>query len=264
MKVKDLPEVIQSHLVGYTSDGANLRTESYADVFHYTHPTKQNLFLKVRDAIIAPQEPDLRSETIAMSWLEGKLNVPSVICFHEEYEAQYVVMTQIEGDSGIHQNAMDDVPNLIREFASGLRQIHSISTDSCPLDWRTERYISWTEGLIEMGALDYQMPAGKTRTFLKRELSSIKASLPAAEDLVFTHGDYCLPNILIQDGRLRGIIDWGYAGIGDRYRDFVSAYYTIRRNLGTEWVPMFFEAYGLQDLDWNKLTVYQKVHDFID
>ena len=263
MKVENLPQPVLSHLIGYTSDGDNLKTESCADVYLFTHPKKPSLFLKIRNTRFAPQESDLRTEKIAMSWLHGKLNVPNAICFHEERELQHLVMTQIAGVSGIHQDAMNGVPNLIREFAFGLREIHSISMDSCPLDWRMERYFSWWEGLIEMGAIHSQIPTGKTRTFLRDELCSMKSGLPE-EDLVFTHGDYCLPNILIHDGRLSGIIDWGYAGVGDRYRDFVAAYYTIRRNLGTEWVAVFFEEYGLEELDWDKLMAYQKVHDFID
>ena len=263
MKVENLPEPVQFHLKNHTSDGDNLKTESRADVYLYTHPKKPSLFLKVRNTRLALQESDLRTEKIAMSWLQGKLNVPSVICFHEECETQYLVMTQIVGVSGIHQCAMNDIPTLMREFAFGLREIHSMSMDSCPLDWRMERYFSWAEGLIEAGALDSQISTGKTRTFLRDELCSMKSGLPG-EDLVFTHGDYCLPNILIHDGRLSGIIDWGYAGVGDRYRDFVAAYYTIRRNLGAEWVPVFFEEYGLQGLDRDKLMAYQKVHDFID
>ena len=262
MRVENLPAPVQSHLMGYTSDGYNLKTESCADVFLYTHPKKPGLFLKVRNTRLAPQESDLRTEKIAVSWLQGKLNVPNVICFHEECEIQYLVMTQIAGVSGIHQCAMDDIPTLIREFAFGLREIHSVRMDSCPLDWRMERYFTWAEGLIEMGALDSQIPTGKTSTFLSDGLWSLKSG-PPKEKLVFTHGDYCLPNILIHDGRLSGIIDWGYAGVGDRYRDFVPAYYTIRRNLGAEWVPLFFEEYGLRELDWDKLRAYQKVHDFI-
>ncbi len=263
MKVKNLPGAVQSHLKGYMSDGVNFKTESCADVFLYTHPKKQSLFLKVRNAKLAPQESDLRTEKIAMSWLQGKLDVPGVVCFHEECETQYLVMTQIVCVSGIHQHAMNDIPSLMHEFAFGLREIHSISIDSCPLDRRMGAYFPRTEGLIEMGALDNQIPAGKTRSFLKDELSSIKANLPAEEDLVFTHGDYCLPNILIRDGRFSGIIDWGYAGVGDRYLDFVSADYTIRENMGSEWVPIFFEAYGIRELDRDKLMGYQKVHDFI-
>ena len=264
MKTEELPTALQSHLEGYASNGKNLRTESCADVFLYTHPEKEVLFLKVRNTQLAPQEADLLAEKTAISWLQGKLNVPEVVCLYVEGGTQYLLMTQIAGLSGVHPETMKDRPNLIREFATGLRQIHSIDIDSCPLDWRMERYISWAAGLIEMGALDTQIPPGKTRAFLRVELTRIMAGLPKEEDLVFIHGDYCLPNIVIRNGRLSGVIDWGYAGVGDRYLDFVSAAYTIRRNLGPEWVSLFFEEYGLQKLDEEKLMAYRRVHDFIE
>ena len=98
-----------------------------------TH-TKQSLFLKARDTRAAPQESDLLAEKTAMSWLQGKLNVPRVVCFHEEGDTQYLLMTQITGVSGIHQDAKSDVPGLVRLFARGLREIHTIAVDSCPLD----------------------------------------------------------------------------------------------------------------------------------
>ena len=66
--------------------------------------------------------------------------------------------------------------------------------------------------------LDGQIPKGGTRNVLRDELASIRADLPP-EDVVFTHGDYCLPNVMILKGHLSGYIDWGYAGIGDRYLD---------------------------------------------
>ena len=39
-------------------------------------------------------------------------------------------------------------------------------------------------------------------------------------DLVFTHGDYCAPNILVGAAPLHtvtGVVDWGYAGVADRW-----------------------------------------------
>ena len=260
LKIQDLPNSVQVHLNGFISNGNNLRTASCADVFSFTHPSKHGLFLKVRDSLAVPQEPDLLAEKAAMSWLHGKLSVPRVVCYHEEDSTQYLLMTRIAGVSGIHKDAKSDIPGLVRLFAHGFREIHAIPVNSCPLDRRFEHYLVWATDLIDSGVLDSQIPNGETRNVLWDDLDSIRTDLPP-EDLVFTHGDYCLPNVMIHDGRISGYIDLGYAGVGDRYLDFVAVCYTIRRNLGNEWIPLFFQEYE-QELDQAKLSVYQRIHDF--
>ena len=259
----DLPDPVRDRLRGYSSDGRNLRTESCSNVYLFTHlmPTKPGLVLKMRDVRIRPQEPDLLTETVALTWLRDKLPVPECRCFHVEGDTQYLVMTQMEGVTGIHPDVIGDPASLVREFARGLREVHALRTESCTLDWRMSRFIPWAEVLIESGALDEDIPEGESRTFLYEKLSDIKDAVPREEDLVFTHGDYCLPNVMFTEGRISGYIDLGYAGVGDRYLDLVAARGTIRRNLGEAWIGPFFEAYGLGEPDEEKLQAYQKVHD---
>lgn len=259
----NLPDPVRDRLRGYSTDGRNLRTESCSNVYPFTHPmpTKPGLVLKMRDVRLRPQEPDLLTETVVLSWLRGKLPVPELRGFHVEGETQYLVMTQMEGVTGIHPDVTGDPASLVREFANGLQEVHALSTESCTLDWRMSRFIPWAEGLIESGALDELIPEGEPRTFLAEKLSDIKETVPREEDLVFTHGDYCLPNVIFKEGRLSGYINLGYAGVGDRYLDLVAARGTIRRNLGEEWIGPFFQAYGLEEPDPEKLSAYQKVHD---
>jgi len=266
VKVDDLPDPVHTRLRGYTSDGLNLRTESCSDVYLFTHRLgrRPGLILKTRDVRSRPQEPDLLAETLALSWLRDKLAVPEFLCFHVEGDTQYLVMTLIEGVTGIHPDVTGDPAHLVREFARGLRELHALDIASCTLDWRMSRFIPWAEGLIESGALDKDIPEGEPRTFFAEKLSDIKEAVPREEDLVFTHGDYCLPNVMFKDGRLGGYIDLGYAGVGDRYLDLVAARGSIRRNLGEEWIGPFFEAYGLGEPDTDKLQAYQKVHDWGD
>ena len=265
MNFDDLPGPVCDRLKGYSTDGRNLRTESCSNVYLFTHPmpTKPGFVLKTRDVRIRPQEPDLLTETVALSWLRGKLSVPELRCFHVEGDTQYLLMTQMEGVTGIHPDVTGDRANLVREFARGLREIHALDPTSCTLDWRMSRFIPWAEGLIENGVLDEDIPEGETRTFLYEKLSDIKEAVPREEDLVFTHGDYCLPNVMFKEGRLSGYIDLGYAGVGDRYLDLVAACGTIRRNLGEAWIGPFFEACGLGDPDQEKLQAYQKVLDSV-
>src|SRR5919202_4271847 len=59
---------------------------------------------------------------------------------------------------------------------------------------------------------------------------TLRLTRPHAEDLVFTHGDYCLPNIMIDAGQVAGFLELGSAGIGDRYRDLALAARSITYN----------------------------------
>ena len=258
-----IPDPVRSRLRGYNSDGRNLKTESCSDVFLYTHPLKPGLVLKSRDVRLRPQEPDLLAETIALTWLQDKLSVPEYRCFHVEGNMQYLLMTQLEGVSGIHPESTGDPARLVQEFARGLREIHALDIGSCPMDWRTSRFFPWAEDLINDGVFDDRITAGGTRDRLREELDAVRAALPDEEDLVFTHGDYCLPNVLFIDGELTGYIDLGFAGVGDRYIDFVSASWTIQRNLGEEWISPFFHAYGLEHPDREKMGTWQSVFEFV-
>ncbi|TFH13229.1 aminoglycoside 3'-phosphotransferase, partial [Candidatus Bathyarchaeota archaeon] len=85
------------------------------------------------------------------------------------------------------------------------------------------------------------------------------------ENFVFTHGDYCLPNILIEDGVLSGVIDWDYAGLADPYVDFVSCMWSIRYNFGEEaddLIPLFLETYDVE-LDPAKYGFYKRLNELI-
>ena len=84
------------------------------------------------------------------------------------------------------------------------------------------------------------------------------------ESLVFTHGDYCLPNIIIEERELSGVLDWDYAGLADPYADFASCVWSMGYNYGLEeiaerWEPYFFMVYGLDDIDVGKLAYYRKL-----
>jgi thiamine kinase-like enzyme len=49
--------------------------------------------------------------------------------------------------------------------------------------------------------------------------------------LVFTHADLADRNILVQDGRITGILDWEWAGFYPEHWEFV----TCVKNLNSDW-----------------------------
>ena len=92
--------------------------------------------------------------------------------------------------------------------------------------------------------------------------SEVLRSRPTQEDLVFTHGDYCLPNVTIAGDTVSGFVDWGRAGIADRYQDLALCARSIGANLGPEWVPALFGNYGLSIIDDQKLSFYELLDEF--
>ena len=84
-------------------------------------------------------------------------------------------------------------------------------------------------------------------------LEWLEANKPPCEP-VLSHGDFCLPNIFLKDGKVSGFIDLGGMGIADKWRDISLCYRSLKHNFdGTfsgkiykDFDPdMLFEALGI-------------------
>ena len=100
---------------------------------------------------------------------------------------------------------------------------------------------------------------GKSAQDLYKEFVS---AIPGDEDLVFTHGDYCLPNVLIDGTEIAGFVDWSRAGIADRYKDIALVIRSLRWNLAEELEGDFFDAYGISEPDAAKIAFYMLLDEF--
>lgn len=61
---------------------------------------------------------------------------------------------------------------------------------------------------------------------------------------VLVHGDYCLPNVLVLEGKLSGLVDVGGAGLGNPEDDLAAGVWTLQYNYGKGFARTFLEAYG--------------------
>ena len=97
-------------------------------------------------------------------------------------------------------------------------------------------------------------PARVARRFgeILREVHSTDASgCPFGEAKpghVLIHGDYCLPNVLVVDGQLTGLVDVGRAGLGDSRDDLAAAFWSLHYNFGHGLAPEFLAAYGSEPM----------------
>ena len=77
------------------------------------------------------------------------------------------------------------------------------------------------------------------------------------------HGDYCLPNILLDDWRFSGFIDLGGAGIGDKHVDLYWGAWTLNFNLKTDkYRKRFFDVYGRDEVDEELISLIGVIESF--
>ncbi len=210
-------------------------------------------------------EEDLYSEVTRMLWLQPRLPVPQISYWGEDARHQYLLMTAIPGVVLFDDSVRERLADVIRLYASGLRQIHGLTVESCPFDARLDVKVSQAEQRVRSGAVDpNEFDAERQGRTPESAFEELLMTLPADEDLVFTHGDYCTPNVLIDPMSMSvtGFIDWGRAGIADRYQDLALAARSIEYNFGIEWVTPFFDAYGITQVDQAKVAFYKLLDEF--
>ena len=61
---------------------------------------------------------------------------------------------------------------------------------------------------------------------------------------VLIHGDYCLPNVLVEKGKLSAVIDVGGAGLDNPEQDLAAGVWTLQYNYGKGFARDFLDAYG--------------------
>ncbi|MFI2710821.1 aminoglycoside phosphotransferase family protein [Micromonospora sp. NPDC018662] len=97
------------------------------------------------------------------------------------------------------------------------------------------------EARAALSALGVRSPA--TEQVLDEALAS-----EWEHDPVWFHGDVAVDNLLIADGRLAGVLDFGCSGVGDPACDLVIAF----TYLADETRPVFRQAVGLDDDTWRR------------
>ena len=206
---------------------------------------------------------ELSEDKKVLEWLSGKLPVATVILFDEDDKNDYLLISGIAGVDAANSVGSIEDTELVTLLAKGLRMLHGLPIEGCPYEKTLDRMIEIAEFNVKHKLVDEwdfdDIRRGKAAEELYKELLLLK---PPDEDLVFTHGDYCLPNILIHQQKIAGFIDLHRAGIADRYKDIALAIRSIRSNMGRGHEQIFFKEYGVTEPDFNKIEYYTLLDEF--
>jgi aminoglycoside phosphotransferase len=209
---------------------------------------------------------ELGEERERLAWLRERLPVPVVTGWAQDDAGAWLLLGALQGAMA-HETA-GEIPALVRALGEGLRRVHALPSANCPFDMRLGARLTRAALNIEAGLVDEEnvrAANGVAPDALLRQLEAARPLEPSG-DLVVVHGDYCLPNLLItleRSGapRVSGYLDWGRAGISDRYLDLAIGARTLRHNLGPGWESLFFMSYGLPEPDRERLAWYETLDE---
>ena len=257
--VATLPDPLQSLVAGRSWTRVTIG-RSRVHTFRLDRAGQRLLYLK-----ISPRSHwgELLNEKDRLEWVQGKLSVPEVIGYAANDRNEYLLLSALPGRNAASLVGDMPVTNIVQSLAVGLRMIHAVPIAGCPFDMTLDRALEGCRYNVSHGLVDETdfdaIRLGRSAADLFAELVS---SRPAGEDLVFTHGDYCLPNVIIDGDNIAGFVDWSRAGIADRYRDIALAIRGLESNGSNNLRQDFFEAYGLATPDAEKVEYYQLLDEF--
>lgn len=180
--------------------------------------------------------------------LETGLPIPRVHGLVEQRESgqAWAMFQYIHGQT--LRSALSEVRSkdtkyeLIYSFGKVLAWIHGTA---CPQElMRTD--MPWVDFMLLEAENNLQLfqTEGSAET-----LSTLKRTKPTYTEQTLIHGDFTVDNVMVHNGKITGIIDWGDGCYGDPRYDVTLA---IRPKVGTfhtdEEIDVFFEGYGKREV----------------
>lgn len=219
--------------------------------------------LKIQD-----NSDEANHEVQAMQWLEGRISVPKVIIHECSGKKSYLLMTRVEGKMACDEDYLSVPQKLTDLLAQALKELWRIDISNCPLDCSLNRKLEIARFRVKNNLVD--MENVDPDTFGPNGFESPEVLLQwlvdnrPAEELVLSHGDFCLPNIYIENNGKINFIDLGRTGVADKWQDIALCYRSLKYNYDGKYggkaysgydPDMLFEKLGIVP-DWGKIQYY--------
>ena len=197
----------------------------------------------------------LEREAIMTEYFHKKGLGAHVVDYATYGEYDWLITERVPGEDCTHDIYKSDPEHLCDTLARELRALHEIDFSDCPVQDRMGEYISLAERNFATGNYSTEhFPDSFGYRSAEEAYAALQAGKGELKNEVLLHGDYCFPNVMLDNWNLSGFIDLGNGGVGDRHVDLFWGAWTLQFNLGTdEYRERFFDVYGRDKIDENKL-----------
>jgi len=227
-----------------------------------------------RDAIVksgrGAERSELSREHRHAVALRGVLPVPAIVEAHDDGDVATLTETRLPGQP-LHLACRDfGRDRTLALLAAVLHAMGTVRRTAVDLELSVDEELADIAGLIRDGLVDRatfgRMSGGQAIEDAYTEVAALVATHDKGD---FVHGDFCLPNIVVDRDGSWGLVDLGRCGFGDRIRDLASLEKSLQRNvderafadlLGAMKVRFGdserekMRAYALLDVFWDSLV----------
>lgn len=212
------------------------------------------LYLKVA------KQGSLKREALMTEYFHKKGLGTEVLGYYSA-ENDILFTRAMAGDDCTTACYLDDPKRLCDRVAENLRMLHEIDPSDCPIQDRISEYVELAERNYRDDSYSKEhFPDSFGYSSGIEAFNALQSGKHLLKNEVLIHGDYCLPNIMLDGWSLKGFIDLGNSGVGDRHIDLFWGEWSLGFNLmmygDVEWKkygPRFLDAYGRDKIEKERL-----------
>lgn len=211
----------------------------------------------------AAEKGSLRAEADMTRYFHRKGLGAEVLAYHTNTQ-DWLLTARVPGEDATHASYLADPRRLADTMAEALRMLHELNTSGCPVSDHAAGYFALAEKNYRAGQFDRTgLPPALSPATAEEAWCIVSEGRHLLRQEVLLHGDYCLPNIMLDDWKLSGFVDLGNGGVGDRHIDLYWGAWTLCYNLKTDqYRQRFLDAYGRDLIDLDRMRVVAAAETF--
>lgn len=198
----------------------------------------------------------LQREAMLTRYFHARGLAAEVLSYRSD-ERDWLLTTRVHGEDLTHESYLAQPERLAVLLGERLRALHELSTEGCPIPDHTSRYLATVEQNYRTGNYDTSsFPDSFGYASAEQAWQAVEQGRSLLKTDTLLHGDYCLPNVMLDRWQFSGFIDLGNGGVGDRHVDLFWGAWTLNFNLHTDiYRDRFFDAYGRDSIEPHMLDV---------
>ena len=180
-------------------------------------------------------------------------------------DTDWLLTRAVKGEDCLFPDYLADPNRLAETMAQMLSDLHHRDHSGCPVQNHTGEYLAKALENCRADRYDASLfPDNWGYASAEEARQMLEANGKYLKNDTLLHGDFCLPNIMLDNWKPSGFIDVGGGGVGDKHVDLFWGAWSLNFNLKTDkFCTRFLDAYGRENFEPELLRTIAAIEVFL-